>query len=54
VHTLFIIGIGQLMLLVSANYSCIGRFSLFVVALGLLALGQVLMTFERIVFLEEL
>ena len=47
-----IIGIGQIMF-IPVNDSWLERYSLFVVTLGLLALGQVIMIFEQILFFKR-
>ena len=54
-YSWFIVGVGQLMLLPLQDYHQhnVARYSIFVVALGLLALGQVMMTFDRIVFFRK-
>jgi len=53
VYSPFMIGIGQIMF-IPGNVSWFERYSLFVVPLGLLALGQVIMIFEQILSFKKL
>ena len=53
IYSLLIIGLGQLMWVSLEDYIWTARYSIFVVAIGLLALGQVLIIFDKIIFFRR-
>ena len=52
-YSLLIIGVGQLMLVSLEDYIWIARYSIFIVAIGLIALGEVLIIFDQIVSFQK-
>jgi len=53
VYSLLVLGLGQLLVVPLQDYSWTSRYSIFMVALGLLALGQAMMIFDKKVFFSR-
>jgi len=53
IYSLLIIGVGQLMWVSLKDYIWTARYSIFIVAIGLLALGQVLIIFDQIILFRR-